>query len=75
MHIFYEREALSLYQAKTQTTDEIQEVTDEIQAVTDEIQAVREEAQARRRRRRRRNHGYFVTTSITSVPSIFSVRW
>ena len=68
MHIFYEREALSLYQAKTQTTDEIQEVTDE-------IQAVREEAQTRRRRRRRRNHGYFVTTSTTSVPSIFSVRW
>ena len=68
MHIFYEREAISLYQAKTQTTDEIQ-------AVTDEIQAVREEAQARRMRRRRRNHGYFVTAFTTSVPSIFSVRW
>ena len=53
MHIFYGREAMNHYPAKTRTRDE--------------ILSAQEEAQARRMRRRQQNHSYYGTASAPSI--------
>ncbi len=53
MHIFYGREAMNRYHAKTQTADE--------------NQAVRKKAQARRMSRRHQYHSHFDTKSAPSI--------